>query len=70
VIFDVSSDEESEESEDDDEDDARRRLRFLLRLRGATGLAGGIFVVFVVEWCRNSTGPKQGRLCDVQRTCQ
>jgi hypothetical protein len=36
-----SSDEESKES-DDDEDEAWRRLRFLLRLRGAVGLAAGI----------------------------
>jgi len=44
-LTDVSlSDEESEEP-DDEEDDARRRLRFLLRLRGAVGLAVGIFVV-------------------------
>jgi hypothetical protein len=41
VFLDTSSDEESDESDDDD-DDARRRLRFLLRLRGAVGLAGGI----------------------------
>jgi len=37
-----SSDEESKESDDDDDDEAWRRLRFLLRLRGAVGLAGGI----------------------------
>jgi hypothetical protein len=36
-----SSDEESEEFEGD-EDEAWRRLRFLLRLRGAVGLAAGI----------------------------
>jgi hypothetical protein len=36
-----SSDEESEESDDDD-DEAWRRLRFLLRLGGAVGLAAGI----------------------------
>ncbi len=36
-----SSDEESKES-DDDEDEAWRRLRFLLRRRGAVGLAAGI----------------------------
>lgn len=36
-----SSDEESKES-DDDEEEAWRRLRFLLRLGGAVGLAGGI----------------------------
>jgi len=41
VFLDTSSDEGSDESDDDD-DDARRRLRFLLRLRGAVGLAGGI----------------------------
>jgi hypothetical protein len=41
VFLDTSSDEESDES-DEDEDDARRRLRFLLRLRGAVGLAVGI----------------------------
>jgi hypothetical protein len=42
LLRDVSlSDEESEEL-DDEEDDARRRLRFLLRLRGAVGLAVGI----------------------------
>jgi hypothetical protein len=45
LLTDVSlSDEESEEP-DDEEDDARRRLRFLLRLRGPVGLAVGIFVV-------------------------
>lgn len=45
VFFDTpaSSDEESEES-DDEEEDACRRLRFLLRFRGAVGLAEGI-------WC-------------------
>ena len=38
------SDEESMESDDDDDDDdeAWRRLRFLLRLRSAVGLAAGI----------------------------
>ena len=40
----ASSDEEPDESDDDD-DDAWRRLRFLLRLRGAVGLAVGI------RWC-------------------
>ncbi len=39
-----SSDEESRDSDDDD-DDAWRRLRFLLRLRGAVALAVGIW------WC-------------------
>jgi len=36
----ASSEEESDDS-DDEEDDAWRRLRFLLRLRGAVGLAVG-----------------------------
>ena len=36
-----SFDEESKESDDGD-DEAWRRLRFLLRLRGAVGLAAGI----------------------------
>lgn len=41
-----SSDEESKESEfDEDEDEAWRRLRFLLRLRGAVGLAAGMMVL-------------------------
>ena len=39
VLFGTSSDEESGEEE---EEDARRRLRFLLRFRGAVGLAVGI----------------------------
>ena len=39
VLFGTSSDEESEE---EDEVDARRRLGFLLRFRGAVGLAVGI----------------------------
>lgn len=37
-----SSDEESKESDDDGDDEAWRRLRFLLRLRGAVGSAAGI----------------------------
>lgn len=43
----ASSDGEPDESDDDDDDDddAWRRLRFLLRLRGAVGLAVGI------RWC-------------------
>jgi hypothetical protein len=39
VLFGTSSDEESEEEEEDDEEDARRRLRFLLRFRGAVGIS-------------------------------
>ena len=46
----ASSEEESEESGDEEEDDAWRRLRFLLRLRGAVGLAVGI-------WLCNVAGP-------------
>jgi hypothetical protein len=38
----ASSDEEPDESDDDNDDDAWRRLRFLLRFRGAVGLAVGI----------------------------
>ena len=39
VLFGTLSDKESEE---EDEEDARRRLHFLLRFRGAVGLAVGI----------------------------
>ena len=42
VLFGTSSDEESEEEDEEDEEDARRRLGFLLRFRGAVGLAVGI----------------------------
>ena len=44
-IFFETSTSSDEEPKSDDEDDAWRRLRFLLRLRGAVGLAVGIW------WC-------------------
>ena len=43
-----SSDEESEE-DDEEEDEAWRRLRFLLRFRGAVGFAVGIWMVVVLS---------------------
>jgi len=57
VFVNISSDEESEEpdEDEDDDDDARRRLRFLLRFRGAVGLAVGIL------WCSECRGVKVAR---------
>jgi hypothetical protein len=42
VFFETSASSDEEVDESDDDDDAWRRLRFLLRLRGAVGLAVGI----------------------------